>query len=85
MNPPTTRDRSLIPAFLRQLTTLLTCSHKDDPDAKQIIAVTGSFTSGDLWILVLTQNPFGTNDVSGFGVKEITKSNGTFIKAVVKG
>lgn len=79
-----TSNWTLIPAFLRHFATLFTCGQKDDPDAKRVNVVTGSFTSRDLRILVLTQNPFGTSNVSEIRVKEITKSSGTF-KAVVEG
>ena len=78
-----TSDRSQVPAFLRHLATLLTCDRKDDADAERAIAV-ASLADEESRTLVVTQNPFGTSNVSGFGVEEITKSSGTF-KEVVNG
>ena len=77
-----TSDRSQPPAFLSHLATLLTCDHKDDADAKRFIAVTGSLTNEASRILVVTQNPVGPSNISDFGVKEITKSSGTFEEVV---
>ena len=77
-----TSDRSQAPAFLSHLATLLTCGSKDDADAKRDIAVTGSFTNEESRILVVTQNSFGSSNDSQFGVKEITKSSGTFEEVV---
>jgi len=78
---PTTSDRSQVPAFLCHFATLLTCGN---PDAKRVIAVTGSLTSEDLRTLVVTQNPFGSSNISEFGVKEISRSSGTFEEVVQK-
>ena len=77
-----TSDPNQVPAFLRHLATLLTCGHEDDPDAKIVIALTGTLTNEELRIVVVTQNPFGSSNVSEFGVKEITKSSGTFEEVV---
>jgi hypothetical protein len=74
--------QSEVPTFLRHLATLLTCGSKDDADVERVITVTGSLTNEGLRILVVTQNPFGSSNVSEFGVKEITKSSGTFEEVV---
>ena len=76
-----TSDPSQVPAFLRHLVALLTCDRKD-VDATRVVAVTGSLTNEKLRILVVTQNPIGPSNVSEFGVKEITKSSGTFEEVV---
>ena len=75
-------DWSQAPAFLSHLATLLTCDHNDDADAKRVIAVTGSLTNEASRILVVTQISFGSSNDSQFGVKEITKSSGTFEEVV---
>jgi hypothetical protein len=79
---PPTSDREQVPAFLRHLATLLTCGASDDPDAKRVIAVTGTLDAEELRTLIVTQNPFGSSDVFEFGVRQITKSNGTFEEVV---
>jgi hypothetical protein len=80
---PPTHDESQVPAFLRHFATLLSCGNKDDHDvdANRVIAVTGSLTSEELRILVVSQKPCNFFD-SEFGVKEITKSSGTFEEVV---
>jgi len=79
---PPTSDRKRVPAFLRHLATLLTCGASDDPDAKRVIAVTGTLAAEELRTLIVNQNPFSSSKVSEFGVQKITKSSGTFEEVV---
>jgi hypothetical protein len=74
--PPTSdRKHRQVPAFLRHLATLFTCGASDNPDAKRVIAVTGTLDAEELRTLIVTQNPFGSSDVSEFKVRQITISH----------
>ena len=77
-----TSDRKQVPAFLRHLATLLTCDTSDDPDARRVIAVTGTLAAEELRTLIVSQNPSGSSDISEFGVQQITMSIGTFEEVV---
>jgi len=76
-------DPKDVPSLLRHFANLLTTGDRICPEAKKVVAMTGSLLpDGKINALVVTQSPFSKSGVTHLFIEDVSKSEKSFDEIV---